>query len=158
MSRGRFDERGGEGVAFLLGAAGGEQLLELVDGEQQPLAGRERVDGRGERVGVLRAQRAGELRERVLARPDEHLAPALAAGQHACGQGREQAGAQHRGLAAARGADDAEQAGADESGNQLGDEPLAAEEVVGIGGLEAGEPLEGTDAGASALARASSGK
>ena len=142
---GRFDERGGEGVALLLGAAGGEQLLELVDGEQQPLAGRKRVDSCGERVGVIRSQPAGKLRQRVLTWPDQHPPPAFATWQHSGGQSGEEACPEQGGLAAARGAHDAEQAGADEVGDQLGHEPLATEEVVGIGGLEAGETLEGAD-------------
>ena len=43
-------------------------------------------------------------------------------------------------------ADDAEEAGSDEACDELGDEPLAAEEVVGVDGLEAREPLERADA------------
>ncbi len=72
--------------------------------------------------------------------------PALAARQHAVGEGREETGAQDRRLAAARRADDAEEAGADEACDELGHEPLAAEEVVGIDRLEARKTLERADA------------
>ena len=76
----------------------------------------------------------------------QHAPPAPAAGQHTAGEGREQTGAQDGGLAAARRADDAEEAGADEAGDELGDQPLAAEEVVGVDGLEARQTLERADA------------
>ena len=77
------------------------------------------------------------------ARPaDEHLRPVLAAGQHAARQGGQQAGPDDRGLAAARRSDDAEQRRADQPRDELGDEPLAAEEVRRVGDLEGGEALE----------------
>ncbi len=61
-------------------------------------------------------------------------------------EGREKTGAENRRLAAARRADDAEEAGADKAGHELGHEPLPAEEVVGIDRLEARETLERADA------------
>jgi hypothetical protein len=69
--------------------------------------------------------------------------PAGAAGEDAAGEGREQAGAKDGRLAAAGRADDGEEAGTDQTGDELGDEPLATEEVVGIDWLEAGEALNG---------------
>ena len=83
---------------------------------------------------------------RPLAGAQQHPPPALAARQHSAGERRQEAGAEDRRLAAARRADDAEEAGADEPGDELGDEPLAAEEVLGVGRLEAREPLERADA------------
>src|SRR4051794_38325603 len=76
---------------------------------------------------------------------DEHLRPLLAAREHAAGERRQEAGAQDGGLAAAGWADDAEQRGADEARDELGDEPLAAEEVGRVDDLERGESLVGTD-------------
>ena len=77
------------------------------------------------------------------ARPDAAAAASSpAARQHSSGKRREEAGTEHRRLAATRRADDAEEAGADEAGDELGDEPLTAEEVLGIDGLEARETLE----------------
>ena len=75
----------------------------------------------------------------------QHAPPAPAARQHAAGEGREETGAEDRRLAAARRADDAEEAGPDEAGDELGDEPLAAEEVVGVDRLEARQTLERAD-------------
>ena len=43
------------------------------------------------------------------------------------------------------GPDDAEEAGADETGHELGDEPLPAEEVLGVPGFEARQALERAD-------------
>jgi hypothetical protein len=47
----------------------------------------------------------------MVARPYDHLPPALAAGQHAGGQGRKQARADQGRLAAARGTDNTDQPG-----------------------------------------------
>ena len=119
------DERGGERGPLGLVAAGGEQLLELVDGDHEPARGRrlrDRVLERGERVGA-----GAEERDR----------PAVAAGQHAVGERGQQAGLQRRRLAAAGGADDAEQRRARQPRDHLGDQPLAAEEDVGVVDLEA---------------------
>ena len=65
------------------------------------------------------------------------------AGQHAAGQRRQQAGAHRRGLPAAGRPDHGEQRRAHEPGDQLGHEPLATEEVLGVGRVERGEPEEG---------------
>ena len=47
-------ERVGEGGALCLVAAGGEDLLELIDDEDQPLVRSERVQRCGERVVAVR--------------------------------------------------------------------------------------------------------
>ena len=134
----RVGERGALGV----GAAGGEQLLELVDGEEEAFVGGQRVEGLGERILRSRHEHAAKLVQRPLAGTQQQTPPALAARQDSSGEGREETGAEDRRLAAARRADDAEEAGADEAGDELGDEPLAAEEVLGIDRLEARETLE----------------
>ena len=142
---GRAGEHVGEGGALAVGAAGGEELLELVDGQEEAPAGRQRVESLGERILRSGNEHAAKLLQRPLAGAHEHAPPAPAAGQHAFGEGRDETGAEDGRLAAARRADDAEEAGADEAGDELGDEPLAAEEVVGIDGLEARQTLERAD-------------
>ena len=142
---GRAGKRVGEGGALGVGAAGGEQLLELVDGEEEACVGGQRVEGLGERILRSRHEHAAKLVQRPLAGTQQQTPPALAARQHSSGEGRKKAGAEDRRLAAARRADDAEEAGADEAGDELGDEPLAAEEVVGIDRLEARQTLERAD-------------
>ena len=106
-SRDRVRERG----PLLLRRAGGEELLELIDGEQDSLVRLERVQRLGN--GIVRAggEHTPELVERPLAGTDQHAPPALAARQHATGERRQQPGAQHRRLAAPRRADDAEKRG-----------------------------------------------
>ena len=142
---GRAGKRVGEGGALGVGAAGGEQLLELVDGEEEACVGGQRVEGLGERILRSRHEHAAKLLQRPLAGTQQQTPPALAARQDSSGEGREETGAEDRRLAAARRADDAEEAGADEAGDELGDEPLAAEEVVGIDRLEARQTLERAD-------------
>ena len=124
---GRAGKRVGEGGALGVGAAGGEQLLELVDGEEEACVGGQRVEGLGERILRSRHEHAAKLVQRPLAGTQQQTPPALAARQDSSGESREETGAQDRRLAAARRADDAEEAGADEAGDELGDEPLAAE-------------------------------
>ena len=143
---GRAGEDGCEGGALGLGSAGGEELLELVDGEEEPPVRGQRVESLGERILRPRHEHAAQLIQRPLAGAQQQTPPARATRQDASGERRKQAGAKHRRLAAARRADDAEEAGADEPGDELGDEPLAAEEVVGIHRLEARQTLERTDA------------
>ena len=109
-------------------------------------SGGQRVERLGERILRPRHEHAAKLVQRPLAGTQQQAPPALAARQHPSGEGREETGAEDRRLAAARRADDAEEAGADEAGDELGDEPLAAEEVVGIDRLEARETLERADA------------
>ena len=135
----------GERGALGFGAAGGEQLLELVDGEEEALVGGQRVEGLDERIPRSRDERAAKLVQRPLAGAQQQTAPPLAARQDSSGEGREKTGADERRLAAARRADDAQEADADEAGDELGDEPLAAEEVLGIHRLEARETLERAD-------------
>ena len=87
-------ERVDEGGTLVLIAAGGEQLLELVDGHH---------------AGRLAGGASVECAQRVLAGAHERLRPALAAGQHARRQRGEQPRAQRGRLAAARRADDPQQ-------------------------------------------------
>jgi hypothetical protein len=54
----------------------------------------------------------------------------------------QQAGPHRRGVAASRGADDAEERGLSQPGDQNGDQPLPAEEEFGVLGLEGGQALE----------------
>ena len=84
------DQRVGERRALALVAAGREELLELVDGDDQPA------------LGAPRRCASLERSQRVLAGPQQGDRPALAAGQHAGRQRRQQPRAQRRGLAAAR--------------------------------------------------------
>ena len=135
----------GEGGALCVGVAGSEQLLELVDGEEHSCVRGESVEGFREGVLRPRHEHAAKLVERPFAGTQQEAPPALAAGKHPTGEGREESGAEDGRLAAARWADDAEESGSDEAGDELRNEPLAAEEVVGIGRLEAREALERTD-------------
>ena len=142
---GRTGEGVREGGALFLGAAGGQELLELVDREEEASVGRERLERLGERILRTRDEHAAQLLHRPLPRAQQQPPPAAAARQHSTRQRREQAGAEHRRLAAARRADDPEEARADQPRDELGHEPLAAEEVVGVDGLEARQPLERAD-------------
>ncbi len=121
------------------------ELLELVDGEEQACVRGQRLERLGERIPRSRHEHAAKLLQWPLAGSDQHPSPALASRQHPSGERRKQTRAKDRRLAAARGADDAEEAGSDEAGHELGDEPLAAEVVVGIDRLEACETLERAD-------------
>ena len=95
----------------------------------------------------------------MLARAHQQQRPVLAAGQRAARQRGEQPGPDDRRLAAAGRADDAEQRRADELRDEVGDEPLAPAEVVGVGRLERCEALERADheAGRRPPGRARSG-
>ena len=86
----------------------------------------------------------------MLARAHQQQRPVLAAGQRAARQRGQQTGPDDRGLAAAGRADDAEQRRADELRDEVGDEPLAPAEVVGVGRLERCEALERADHQAAA--------
>ena len=143
--RGGAGERLGEGRSLGLGAAGGEELLELVDGEEQACIAGQRVERLGERILRSRHEHAAKLVQRALAGTQQQTPPGLAARQDSSGERREETGAQDGRLAAARGADDAEEAGADQAGDELGHEPFPAEEVVGIDRLEAREAFERAD-------------
>jgi hypothetical protein len=81
----------------------------------------------------------------MLAGTDKRARPAVAAGQHAARERVQQARPEQRGLAAARRADHAEQRRADEARDQLRDELLAPEKVLGVVGVERGETLVGAD-------------
>ena len=90
-----------------------------------------------------RRRRAGQLRRRALARAQRDRAPRLGTGEHAGGQRRQQPGPHQRRLPAARRPDHRQQAGLGDAGHQLGHQPLATEEVGGVGGLEPGQALVG---------------
>ena len=60
-------------------------------------------------------------------------------------QSREQPCPKKGGLPTSRGAEDAERRSARETGNQLGDHTLAAEEETGVAGVEGREPFERAD-------------
>ena len=72
---------------------------------------------------------------------DHDLPPSGRAGQHAGRQCRQQTGPHDGRLAAARCADHGQQATLHHSGDELGDEPLAAVEQLGVAGLERGKAL-----------------
>ena len=136
------------------------ELLELVDGEEQTCARWERVERLGKRILSPRHEHASKLVERPLSGTQQQPPPAFTTRQDSSGEGRKKAGAEDRRLAAARRTDDAEKPGADEAGDELGHEPLPAEEVVGIDRLEARQALEradsfGRDAGRGVRARES---
>ena len=137
--RGRASKRRGEGGALGGGAAGGEQLLELVDRQEEAFA-RGSVEGLGERTSLPTRAR-GEAPPAAARRDAAAGAASFRCRQDPVGE-REQTGAEDGGLSAARRADDAEESCADQAGDELGDEPLAAEEVVAIDWLEACEALE----------------
>ena len=141
---GALDQRVKESGALGLVATGDEGLLELIDQEHQALVGLEPLErvgdpGRGVLAPRLR-HRPGEgpreLGQRPRAGAHHRPPPALGAGDDAVGQRRQETGPHGRGLAAARGADHREQGRADQPGDELGDQALAAEEVRGVGGIE----------------------
>ena len=158
---GALDQRVEERLALGLVATGDEDLLELIDQEHQALAGREPLErvgdpGRGvlaPRLGHRPGEGPRELGERVLARAHHRPPPALRAGDDPVGERRQEAGAHGRGLAAARGADHREQGRADQAGDELGDQALAAEEVLGVGGVERRQAAEGADLGLRGIRR-----
>ena len=78
----------------------------------------------------------------MLAGPQQHLPPAGAAGQRAGRERRQHARAQQRGLADPRRAEDAHQRPLGQPRDQLGDDPVAAAEELGVRALERGQPLE----------------
>jgi hypothetical protein len=127
------DQRVGERRALVLVAAGREELLELVDRHDQPPPGRGFAD------------RLLERPPRPLAGPQERDRPVLAARQHARSERREQPRLQRRRLAAARRPDDPGQRRAGQPRDELADEPLAAEEELGVLDVERGQALEGAD-------------
>ena len=98
------DEALDEPLAHVLVVTRRENLLELVDGQNEPLL-----------LLCVHTHRV-EFLERVRAGPYDRGPPAFAPGKQACAQGWKQPGRDHRGLAAARRADDREQAGSDRPG------------------------------------------
>ena len=99
------------------------------------------MPGLGHRAG----EGSRELGERVLARSHHRPAPTVRAGDDPVGERGQETGAYRRGLAAAGGAEHREQGRADEPGYELGDEALAAEEVLRVRGVEGRQAAEGTD-------------
>ena len=121
----------------LLGARG-EQLLELVDRDHDPLlAAQARQD-------VLRqpAEHALKLGAGVLPGSQQHLSPTGAAGQRPRAERREHAGAQQRGLADSGRAENPDQRPLGQPRDQLGHDPVAPAEEVGVRALERGQALE----------------
>ena len=139
---GTRDERVGERRALALVATGGEDLFELIDGDDKPALRHDRRDGPLERS------------QRLVPGSHQGDRPALAAGQDAGRQPREQASPQRGGLAAPRGSDDTRQRRTGEPRDHLGDEPLAAEEELGVLHLERRQPLERADHGTVVQTRA----
>ena len=149
---GRGDERLGKGGPLALVATGGEQLFELIDGEDKALVGCERGERRGHRVvtvpsGCEAREGATQFRERVLPRSHQRLPPALRAWQHPVCQRGQKSGANDGGLAASGWPEDRQPGGADQARDQPGDQPLAAEEILGVHRIERCETAERTDLG-----------
>ena len=115
---GRLDERLDERAALAFRYRRREHLLELVDGEDEPLAGLEACEGARQLV----ADSARELGEGVIAGPDEDVT--------CLGQARQKPGAQERRLADPGRAADQEELRLAEPGQELVDKPLAAEEEL----------------------------
>ena len=147
-----MDQRGQKSLPLSLVAAEGEDLFELIHGDHgaRPLPQRgcvrfaqlhgkcSRLDAHlvGQRSdlrsGRVRPKRAGQLLERVGSRrqqqdADVRLLPS---------QSRNEAGSQDRALAASRGADERQEAGVSHAFRELGDDVVAAEELVRIRHLE----------------------
>ena len=153
---GALDQRVEEGLALGLVATGDEDLLELIDEEDQTLA-RPAADRPRRRstaatfscpdLGHRAGEGSRELGERALARSHHRPAPAVRAGDDPVGERGQETGAYRRGLAAAGGAEHRQQGRADEPGDELGDEALAAEEVLGVRGVEGARPRKGQTRG-----------
>ena len=126
--------------ALFLVRAKGERLLELIDHEEQAIPLREGIERRRGPSGSKPRQRPrhgiSEGGERVLSRPEQNARPPVAAGEHAPGHRGKQPRAHDGRLAASGRAHDTEQRRADEPRNQLGHEPFASVEVMGVRGLE----------------------
>nr|WP_125803447.1 hypothetical protein [Actinoplanes sp. ATCC 53533] len=135
-------------------AAEREDLLELVDHDDQQVdagvGGHRLPDGQrpvgrgGAQVGVQGRgghalpgrQRGGQLLHRLGARGQHQAAGGPSAAGLPAGQRRHQAGAQQRGLAAARGAEDGQERPLGQPAHQLAHLRPAAEEPLGVPGLE----------------------
>jgi hypothetical protein len=135
----RSRQPAGERRALTLLLAQREQLLQLVDRDHDPLTGLQPPERAARR---LVAQGAAQLGVRVGARPEQHLPPPLAARQRARAQRGQHPGAQQRGLAHPRGADDPGQRRLHQPRQQVGDQALAAAEKLRIGAVEKRQPLE----------------
>ena len=105
----------------MLGHGDGEQLLELIDGEHELLAGRNALE------------KIDKLGRRSLSRPDDHRFPI---------ERRQEAGSEERRLAASGRPDNRQQRRFREPRHELGDETLAAEEELRVDGLERREAFE----------------
>ena len=129
-SRGSADQRVDERRALGLVAADGERLLELVDREHEPALGRGR-------------ERRRELAQRMRARADHGLRPALAAGEHAARRAPAAARPAAARTCRCPTARRSPTAARRQPRHQLGDQPLAPEEVLRVGDWNAASPLNG---------------
>ena len=127
------DERVDERPALVVADGRREELLELIDREHELLARTHALEGGDE---LRRGSLAG-AHEQPLAR-----------------ECREQAGTQQRRLAAARRADEREQRRIRQTCDELLDEPLAAEEELGVARFELGEALVRADVAIGGRGRA----
>ena len=110
-----------------LGAVAGQYPLERA--QQSPVAVLELLDQAGGRLVGNPKQRRLELLERIGTGEHLHCLPVLRARQCSPPQRRDEAGANHRRLAATAGADDGEEARLGESCHEVLRQLLAPEEV-----------------------------
>ena len=120
---GRVEQRLHEARALALVAAGGEDLLELIDRDQH------RAGWPAAEMSAVIVHRADAWREQRAVR-----------GSPTAGECGKQTRAQQGGLAASGCPDDGEQAPTRQPRPQLLDEPFATEEPVGVLRLETGQP------------------
>jgi hypothetical protein len=128
--------------ALVLLLAQGEQLLQLVDRDDEPPTGRKLSEHVTEPLAVEGAPKLGT---RMGARPEQHLAPFVAARQATGAQGGQHTGAQQRGFPDPRRTEDPHQRRFDQPRQQVRNKALATAEVVRVGAIEEGKPLEWTD-------------
>ena len=92
---GRAGEQVGEGGP-LAGRGGGEQLLELVDGEEQASVGGERLERLLERIVRPGDEHGAKRFQGMLAGTQQPAPPGSAAGQRSRSERRQEPGAEHR--------------------------------------------------------------
>ena len=132
--RQRIHERG----TLRLVAARRERLLELVYGQQQlglRLEARER--GRDRVLGPVHPKRASQVGQRMLAGAEQDALPALAARKHSARQRRQQPARTADDLPLPEGPTTPSRLAPTSRATISRDEPLAAEEVIRVGDLEA---------------------
>jgi hypothetical protein len=139
------------GEAAVLGAAAVEVGAEADDDARVRRRGDERVEeaGRFASEHLLELIHRDHARDRVdrLAGSEELLPPAFAPRQRAAAQGRQEAGAEQRRLAAARRTHDRDKPSRRKLRDELGDGPLAPEEELRVVAVVRSESLERADAG-----------